>query len=111
MFILLDRVKVLAKTCGGDAEERGQKCANILGKDSGMFQRREEGLLALTAGRLRHGRPGCLAHIRRPLELRAAPGPLQKHTLTASRITSPARSRRPTPFREKVKFVSRRLAG
>lgn len=39
-----------------------------------MFERREEGLLALTAGRLRHGRHGSLTHIRRPLELRAGPG-------------------------------------
>lgn len=81
-------LKVRIKT-GGDAGERGQKCANILGKDSGMFQRREEGLLALTAGRLRHGRHGCLTHIRRPPELRAGPGPLQKHTLTASRSRQP----------------------
>lgn len=31
-----------------------------------MFQRREEGLQALTVVRLRHGRHGCLTHTRRP---------------------------------------------
>lgn len=107
-FLPLDRLKVRAKTCGGDAGERAQKCANIPGKDSGMFQRREEGLLALTAGRLRHGRHGRLAHDRHPPPP-GAPGRTGApfgNTLTASRSSSsgPARSRRPTPFGEKEKF-------
>lgn len=76
-----------------------------------MFERREEGLRALTAGRRRPGRPGRLTHIRPPLELRAGPGLLRNTRLWPPAAPAPHAARRPTPFRVKMKFESRRLAG